>query len=120
VPKGLIGSFVARILILFYRLSTKNDHLLDLHGLTVNEAETLVREGLTQWWSRSQIQIGNICSRYIYELANDPLLSSLYKLDERYSPCKSLLALEIILNVAKLGYYQVSKGCYEMKAGSSM
>ncbi|KAI8334005.1 hypothetical protein BC941DRAFT_433592 [Chlamydoabsidia padenii] len=39
------------------RLATKNDHLLDLHGLTVNEAQTLVREGLTQWWSRSQIQI---------------------------------------------------------------
>ncbi|ORZ16288.1 hypothetical protein BCR42DRAFT_414733 [Absidia repens] len=39
------------------RLITNDDHLLDLHGLTVSEAQTLVREGLTQWWSRSQIQM---------------------------------------------------------------
>ncbi|KAI8098667.1 uncharacterized protein BX664DRAFT_288278 [Halteromyces radiatus] len=39
------------------RLKQNDDHLLDLHGLTVNEAQTLVKEGLTQWWSRSQIQM---------------------------------------------------------------
>ncbi|CAO3587031.1 unnamed protein product [Absidia cylindrospora] len=39
------------------RLTTNDDHLLDLHGLTVSEAQTLVKEGLTQWWSRSQIQM---------------------------------------------------------------
>ncbi|KAI9346665.1 hypothetical protein BD770DRAFT_328044 [Pilaira anomala] len=36
--------------------ATNDDHLLDLHGLTVAEAQVLVREGVTQWWSRSQMQ----------------------------------------------------------------
>ncbi|KAI9310443.1 hypothetical protein BX666DRAFT_1832280, partial [Dichotomocladium elegans] len=47
----------ARALVRSHRINTKDDHLLDLHGLTIEEAKILVREGVTQWWSRSQIQL---------------------------------------------------------------
>ncbi|CAO3652599.1 unnamed protein product [Cunninghamella echinulata] len=49
----------ARAYIREKRLVQDDDHLIDLHGLTVQEAQVLVKEGLTQWWSRSQIQKGN-------------------------------------------------------------
>ncbi|KAI8370394.1 uncharacterized protein BYT42DRAFT_86996 [Radiomyces spectabilis] len=38
------------------RLRKNDDHLLDLHGLTVAEAQVLIKEGVSQWWSRSQMQ----------------------------------------------------------------
>ncbi|KAF7732501.1 hypothetical protein EC973_003247 [Apophysomyces ossiformis] len=40
----------------FYSDEHNDDHLLDLHGLTVAEARVLLKEGITQWWSRSQMQ----------------------------------------------------------------
>ncbi|KAI7899897.1 uncharacterized protein BX663DRAFT_519860 [Cokeromyces recurvatus] len=47
----------ARATVREHRLKQKDDHLLDLHGLTVAEAQVVVREGLNQWYSRSQMQI---------------------------------------------------------------
>ncbi|KAI8880919.1 hypothetical protein K501DRAFT_335085 [Backusella circina FSU 941] len=46
----------ARALVRRQRLKRNDDHLLDLHGLTVSEAHVLIQEGVTQWWSRSQMQ----------------------------------------------------------------
>lgn len=40
------------------RLNQNDDHLLDLHGLTIAEAVELVREGVNQWWSRSTMRAG--------------------------------------------------------------
>ncbi|KAI9274674.1 hypothetical protein BDA99DRAFT_498210 [Phascolomyces articulosus] len=48
----------ARALVRKERLREQDDHLVDLHGLTVSEAQVLIREAVNQWWSRSQIQIG--------------------------------------------------------------
>jgi hypothetical protein len=46
----------ARATIRGQRMKQNDDHLLDLHGLTVAEAQVLVKEGVTQWYSRSQMQ----------------------------------------------------------------
>jgi hypothetical protein len=46
----------ARATIRGHRIKQNDDHLLDLHGLTVAEAQVLVKEGVTQWYSRSQMQ----------------------------------------------------------------
>ncbi|KAI8334163.1 hypothetical protein EDC96DRAFT_525509 [Choanephora cucurbitarum] len=46
----------ARATVRRQRLRQNDDHLLDLHGLTVAEAQVLVSEGVTQWYSRSQMQ----------------------------------------------------------------
>ncbi|KAI7888767.1 uncharacterized protein EV154DRAFT_516754 [Mucor mucedo] len=46
----------ARATVRGHRIRQNDDHLLDLHGLTVAEAQVLVKEGVTQWWSRSQMQ----------------------------------------------------------------
>ncbi|KAI9246392.1 hypothetical protein EDC94DRAFT_627262 [Helicostylum pulchrum] len=46
----------ARATVRNHRIRHNDDHLLDLHGLTVAEAQVLVQEGVTQWWSRSQMQ----------------------------------------------------------------
>lgn len=43
---------------LLYRIRQNDDHLLDLHGLTVAEAVELVKEGVNQWWSRSTMRAG--------------------------------------------------------------
>ncbi|KAI8062473.1 hypothetical protein BC940DRAFT_118882 [Gongronella butleri] len=46
----------AKALVREKRLARNDDHLIDLHGLMVSEAQKLVEEALTQWWSRSHIQ----------------------------------------------------------------
>ncbi|CEP15530.1 hypothetical protein [Parasitella parasitica] len=46
----------ARATVRGHRLRQNDDHLLDLHGLTVVEAQAVVREGVNQWYSRSQMQ----------------------------------------------------------------
>lgn len=46
----------ARASVRRHRLRQNDEYLLDLHGLTVAEAQVLIREGVTQWWSRSQMQ----------------------------------------------------------------
>ncbi|KAI9481557.1 MAG: hypothetical protein EXX96DRAFT_618487 [Benjaminiella poitrasii] len=46
----------ARATVRGHRLRQKDDHLLDLHGLTVAEAQAVVKEGVNQWFSRSQVQ----------------------------------------------------------------
>ncbi|KAI8981893.1 hypothetical protein BDF20DRAFT_863806 [Mycotypha africana] len=46
----------ARATVRRHRVKEMDDHLLDLHGLTVAEAQVLTREGLNQWYSRSQMQ----------------------------------------------------------------
>lgn len=48
----------ARAAVRSHRIKQKDDHLLDLHGLTVAEAQVVVKEGVTQWYSRSQMQAG--------------------------------------------------------------
>ncbi|KAI8147115.1 hypothetical protein BJV82DRAFT_597829 [Fennellomyces sp. T-0311] len=50
----------ARAQVRSHRLREQNDHLVDLHGLTVSEAQVLVQEAVNQWWSRSQVQIGRV------------------------------------------------------------
>ncbi|KAG1378892.1 hypothetical protein G6F61_005435 [Rhizopus arrhizus] len=46
----------ARATVRQHRLRQNDDHLLDLHGLTIAEARVVLMEGVTQWWSRSQMQ----------------------------------------------------------------
>ncbi|KAG2187932.1 hypothetical protein INT44_000682 [Umbelopsis vinacea] len=48
----------ARAIIRQHRIRQNDDHLLDLHGLTVAEAVELVKEGVNQWWSRSTMRAG--------------------------------------------------------------
>jgi hypothetical protein len=48
------------------RIKQNDDHLIDLHGLTVAEAQVLIKEAVTQWWSRSQMQ--SCKSLYIFIL----------------------------------------------------
>ncbi|KAI9484664.1 hypothetical protein BDB00DRAFT_885193 [Zychaea mexicana] len=48
----------ARALVRDQRIREQDDHLVDLHGLTVAEAQVLLKEAVNQWWSRSQMQIG--------------------------------------------------------------
>jgi hypothetical protein len=48
----------ARATVRSHRIKQQDDHLLDLHGLTVAEAQTVIKEGVTQWYSRSQMQAG--------------------------------------------------------------
>ncbi|CAO3608579.1 unnamed protein product [Mucor hiemalis] len=46
----------ARATVRRHRIRHNDEYLLDLHGLTVAEAQVLIKEGVTQWWSRSQMQ----------------------------------------------------------------
>ncbi|KAI9247848.1 hypothetical protein BY458DRAFT_446048 [Sporodiniella umbellata] len=46
----------ARATIRQHRLRYNDDHLLDLHGLTIAEARVVLSEGVNQWWSRSHMQ----------------------------------------------------------------
>ena len=39
------------------QMQQNDEYLLDLHGLTVAEAQVIIQEAVTQWWSRSQIQL---------------------------------------------------------------
>lgn len=36
---------------------------MDLHGLTVSEAQTVVREAVTQWFSRATMQASRIAAK---------------------------------------------------------
>ncbi|OZJ03067.1 hypothetical protein BZG36_03787 [Bifiguratus adelaidae] len=46
----------ARAFVRESRIRSKDDCLLDLHGLTVHESMVVVKEGVTQWWSRSSLR----------------------------------------------------------------
>ncbi|RUS14468.1 hypothetical protein BC937DRAFT_93780 [Endogone sp. FLAS-F59071] len=48
----------ARASVKQHKVKASDDHLIDLHGLTVNEATTVVQEGVTQWWARSMMRSG--------------------------------------------------------------
>ncbi|KAF9912961.1 hypothetical protein EC991_007575 [Linnemannia zychae] len=53
----------ARAVVQQHRLDNNDPNLVDLHGLTVSEAQTVVREAVTQWFSRATMQASRIASK---------------------------------------------------------
>ncbi|KAF8976704.1 hypothetical protein BGZ46_008041 [Entomortierella lignicola] len=50
----------ARAVVQHHRLENNDPNLVDLHGLTVTEAHTVVKEAVTQWFSRSTMQASRV------------------------------------------------------------
>ncbi|KAF9100280.1 hypothetical protein BGX23_000043 [Mortierella sp. AD031] len=50
----------ARAVVQQHRLVNNDQNLVDLHGLTISEAQTVVREAVTQWFSRATMQASRI------------------------------------------------------------
>lgn len=80
------------------RLRQNDDHLLDLHGLTIAEARVVLMEGVTQWWSRSQMQSGNI---NLYRLISVLIFCTIAR--------RLIQPLRIITGVGKHSEYGESK-----------
>ncbi|KAG0297460.1 hypothetical protein BGZ96_006416 [Linnemannia gamsii] len=53
----------ARAVVQQHRLDNNDPNLVDLHGLTVSEAQTVVREAVTQWFSRTTMQASRIAAK---------------------------------------------------------
>ncbi|KAG0273460.1 hypothetical protein BGZ95_010724 [Linnemannia exigua] len=53
----------ARAVVQQHRLVNNDPNLVDLHGLTVSEAQTVVREAVTQWFSVSTMQASRIAAK---------------------------------------------------------
>ncbi|KAK3832432.1 MAG: hypothetical protein J3R72DRAFT_478249 [Linnemannia gamsii] len=53
----------ARAVVQQHRLDNNDPNLVDLHGLTVSEAQTVVREAVTQWFSRATMQASRITAK---------------------------------------------------------
>ncbi|KAF9434772.1 hypothetical protein BGZ76_007433 [Entomortierella beljakovae] len=53
----------ARAVVQYHRHENNDPNLVDLHGLTVSEAQTVVREAVTQWFSRSTMQASRITAK---------------------------------------------------------
>ncbi|KAF9093098.1 hypothetical protein BGX27_001672 [Mortierella sp. AM989] len=53
----------ARAVVQHHRLENNDPNLVDLHGLTVVEAQTVVKEAVTQWFSRSTMQASRSSSK---------------------------------------------------------
>lgn len=53
----------ARAVVQQHRLDNNDPNLVDLHGLTVSEAQTVVREAVTQWFSRATMQASRIAAK---------------------------------------------------------
>ncbi|KAF9932901.1 hypothetical protein FBU30_007060 [Linnemannia zychae] len=53
----------ARAVVQQHRLANNDPNLVDLHGLTVSEAQVVVREAVTQWFSRSTMQASRIAGK---------------------------------------------------------
>lgn len=92
----------ARATVRGQRIKQKDDHLLDLHGLTVAEAQVLVNEGVTQWYSRSQMQSCKWYPYIIFDLA-------LYIQYLLYIARLQFKPLKIITGIGKHSKYGESK-----------
>ncbi|KAF9157475.1 hypothetical protein DFQ26_008699 [Actinomortierella ambigua] len=53
----------ARAVVQQHRLENNDVNLVDLHGLTISEAQTVVREAVTEWFARSTMQANRIAAR---------------------------------------------------------
>ncbi|CAO3573087.1 unnamed protein product [Mortierella alpina] len=53
----------ARAVVQQHRLESNDPNLVDLHGLTIAEAQTVVKEAVTQWFSRSTMQANRIAAK---------------------------------------------------------
>ncbi|KAG0239219.1 hypothetical protein BGW41_007835 [Actinomortierella wolfii] len=53
----------ARAVVQQHRLENNDPNLVDLHGLTISEAQTVVREAVTEWFARSTMQANRIAAR---------------------------------------------------------
>ncbi|KAG0049704.1 hypothetical protein BGZ83_005475 [Gryganskiella cystojenkinii] len=53
----------ARAVVQQHRIENNDPNLVDLHGLTIAEAQTVVREAVTQWFSRSTMQASRIAAK---------------------------------------------------------
>ncbi|KAG0255099.1 hypothetical protein DFQ27_006439 [Actinomortierella ambigua] len=53
----------ARAVVQQHRLENNDVNLVDLHGLTISEAQTVVREAVTEWFARSTMQANRITAR---------------------------------------------------------
>jgi len=48
---------------IIFSVDNNDPNLVDLHGLTIAEAQTVVREAVTQWFSRSTMQASRIAGK---------------------------------------------------------
>ncbi|KAG0026542.1 hypothetical protein BGZ82_009411 [Podila clonocystis] len=53
----------ARAVVQQHRLENNDPNLVDLHGLTIAEAQTVVKEAVTQWFSRATMQANRIAAK---------------------------------------------------------
>ncbi|KFH64077.1 hypothetical protein MVEG_09902 [Podila verticillata NRRL 6337] len=53
----------ARAVVQQHRLESNDPYLVDLHGLTIAEAQTVVKEAVTQWFSRATMQANRIAAK---------------------------------------------------------
>ncbi|KAF9334269.1 hypothetical protein BG006_002429 [Podila minutissima] len=53
----------ARAVVQQHRLENNDPNLVDLHGLTIAEAQTVVKEAVTQWFSRATMQASRIAAK---------------------------------------------------------
>ncbi|KAG0253109.1 hypothetical protein BG011_006547 [Mortierella polycephala] len=53
----------ARAIVQKHRLESNDPNLVDLHGLTVVEAQTVVKEAVTQWYSRATMQASRVTAK---------------------------------------------------------
>ncbi|KAG0309833.1 hypothetical protein BGZ98_005373 [Dissophora globulifera] len=53
----------ARAVVQQHRLENKDPNLVDLHGLTISEAQTVVKEAVTEWFSRATMQASRIAAK---------------------------------------------------------
>ncbi|KAF9425787.1 hypothetical protein BGZ94_007221 [Podila epigama] len=53
----------ARAVVQQHRLENNDPNLVDLHGLTIAEAQTVVKEAVTQWFSRATMQAHRIAAK---------------------------------------------------------
>ncbi|KAF8939688.1 hypothetical protein BGZ58_008983 [Dissophora ornata] len=53
----------ARAVVQQHRLENSDPNLVDLHGLTVVEAQTVVKEAVTQWFSRATMQASRVTAK---------------------------------------------------------
>ncbi|KAG0215133.1 hypothetical protein BGX28_000838 [Mortierella sp. GBA30] len=53
----------ARAVVQQHRIENNDPNLVDLHGLTITEAQTVVKEAVTQWFSRATMQANRIAAK---------------------------------------------------------
>ncbi|KAG0024641.1 hypothetical protein BGZ81_007632 [Podila clonocystis] len=53
----------ARAVVQQHRLENNDPNLVDLHGLTIAEAQTVVKEAVTQWFSRATMRANRIAAK---------------------------------------------------------